>query len=73
MFTLTLTGRQHAVFWADERAICILAEQQIRDAIDSGVPVVVEVESPCNEDARRVRLYLEGVVADATVVIGNPV
>lgn len=66
MYTLTLSGRHHAVFWADERAICILAEQQIRDAIESGVAVVVEVDGPTSDDAARVRSYLEGVVADAT-------
>ena len=71
MFTLTLTGRHHAVFWADERAICILAEEQIRDAIESGVPVELEVESPCTADAERVRFYLEGVVADATALIAT--
>jgi hypothetical protein len=66
VYTLTLSGRHHAVFWADERAICILAEQQIRDAVESGIAVVVEVAGPTNDDAQRVREYLEGVVADAT-------
>ena len=73
MFTLTLSGRHHAVFWADERAICILAEQQIRDAIESGVEVLIEVDGPCQDDAERVRYYLEDVIAEARAVISTHV
>lgn len=73
MFTLTLSGRHHAVFWADERAICILAEEQIRDAIESGVDVVIEVDGPCQGDAERVRHYLEDVIAEARAVISTHV
>ena len=73
MFTLTLSGRHHAVFWADERGICILAEQQIRDAIQSGVDVVIEVDGPGQGDAQRVRDYLEDVIAEARAVISTHV
>jgi hypothetical protein len=73
VFTLTLSGRHHAVFWADERGICILAEQQIRDAIESGVDVLIEVDGPCQDDAERVRDYLRGVVNEARAVISTHV
>jgi len=69
VYTLTLSGRQHAVYWADERAICILGEQHIRDAIEAGSDVVIEVEGPETEDADRVRRYLMDVVQDARTVI----
>ena len=73
MFTLTLSGRHHAIFWADERGICILAEQQIRDAIESGIDVVIEVDGPCVDDAERVRGYLQDVISDARTVLSTNV
>ncbi|MFO1149690.1 MAG: hypothetical protein U1E62_15035 [Alsobacter sp.] len=69
MYTLTLSGRQHAVYWADERAVCILGEQHIRDAIEAGSDVVIEVDGPQSADAERVRSYLMDVVQDARAVI----
>jgi hypothetical protein len=69
VYTLTLSGRQHAIYWADERAICILGEQHIRDAIDAGSDVVIEVEGPQTADAERVRRYLLDVIEEARTVI----
>jgi hypothetical protein len=72
VYTLTLSGRRHAVYWADERAICILGEQHIRDAIEAGSDVVIEIEGPETDDAERVRRYLEDVVRDArTIIVTN--
>jgi hypothetical protein len=69
VFTMTLSGRQHAVYWADERSICIIGEQCIRDAIESGGDVVLEIEGGDVDDAERVRHYLQDVLDDARAVL----